>query len=71
MTNLEAMEQLQRGDNVLLRYIDDEDDSTEMAVVLDVNTNRILFKNIDGKFEFTKKYLAYTNSIEMEIIEES
>lgn len=72
MANSEAINQLQRGDNVLFKYIDDEDgDSTKIAVVLDVNTNRISFKDIDGKFEFTKKYLINTNSIEMEIIEES
>lgn len=71
MTNLEAINQLQRGDNVLFKYIDDEeDDSTKMSVVLNVDDDKISFKDIDGKFEFTKKYLINTNSVTMEIIED-
>lgn len=71
MTNLEAINQLQRGDNVLFKYIDDEeDDSTKMSVVLNVDDDKISFKDIDGKFEFTKRFLINTNSVTMEIIED-
>lgn len=70
MTDLEVIKQLQKGDNVLFTYIDEEDDNTKMAVVLNVEDDKILFKDIDGKFEFTKKYLANTNNIKIEIIED-
>lgn len=71
MTNSEVINQLQKGDNVLFKYIDEEDgDSTKMSVVLNVEDDRIHFKDIDGKFEFTKKYLINTNSVTMEIIED-
>lgn len=41
-----------------------------MSVVLNVEDDKISFKDINGKFEFTKKFLINTNSIEMEIIED-
>lgn len=70
MDNSEAINQLQRGDNVLFTYIDEEDDNTKMAVVLNVEDDKILFKDIDGKFEFTRRYIEYTNGVRMEIIED-
>lgn len=71
MTNLEVIKQLQKGDNVLFTYIDEKDeDSTKMAVVLNTEDDRISFKDIDGKFEFTKKFLVNSNSVTIEIIED-
>lgn len=66
MNKQEIINNIQKGDNVLIKY---EKEYNKMSVVLDVLEDRIVFKDIDGKFEFTKKYLI-NSDLELEIIEE-
>lgn len=66
MNKQQLINSIQKGDNVLIIY---DEDYNKMSVVLDVNDNRILFKDSDGKFEFTKKYLI-NSDLELEVIED-
>lgn len=66
MNKQEIIKTIQKGDNVLITY---DEDYNKMAVVLDVNETRILFQDIDGKFEFTKKYLI-NSDLGLEVIED-
>jgi hypothetical protein len=66
MNKQEIINSIQRGDNVLIRY---DEEYNKMSVALQVLEDRIIFKDIDGKFEFTKKYLI-NSDLELEIIEE-
>lgn len=66
MNRQQLINSIQKGDNILITY---DEDYNKMSVVLDVNENRILFKDIDGKFEFTKKYLI-NSDLELEVIED-
>jgi hypothetical protein len=61
----ELLDSLKVGDNVLIKY---DKDWSELATVFAINDNRVLFNSIEGKFEFTKKYLLKSD-IKIEIIE--
>jgi len=64
--NKQIINSIQKGDNILITY---DEDYNKMAVVLDINENRILFQDVDGKFEFTKKYLI-NSDLGLEVIED-
>jgi cell fate (sporulation/competence/biofilm development) regulator YlbF (YheA/YmcA/DUF963 family) len=66
MNKQEIINSIQKGDNVLIKY---DEEYNKMSVVLDVLEDKIIFKDIDGRFEFTKKYLI-NGDLELEIIEE-
>jgi transcription elongation factor len=66
MCKEELINELQKGDNVLIIY---NKHCNKLSLVLEVQDDKIIFKDSDGKFEFTKKYLLNSN-IELEIIQE-
>ena len=52
----ELLNCLKVGDSVLITY---DKDWKELATVFAINNNRILFNNIEGKFEFTRSYFTW------------
>jgi transcription elongation factor len=66
MCKEELINELQKGDSVLIIY---NKYCNKISLVLEVQKDKIIFKDSDGKFEFTKKYLLNSN-IELEIIQE-
>ncbi|MDU4327358.1 MAG: hypothetical protein E7I48_18555 [Clostridium celatum] len=61
----ELLNCLKVGDSVLITY---DKDWKELATVFAINNNRILFNNIEGKFEFTRSYLLKSD-IKIQLIE--
>lgn len=61
----ELLSKLKIGDNVLIKY---DEDWNELATVFNINAERVLFNGLDGKFEFTRKYLLKGDLV-LEIIE--
>lgn len=66
MSKVEIINNLQRGDNILIKY---DEDWNSLSVVISVFEQVIVFKDSSGLFEFTKKYLL-NSDLELELIEE-
>lgn len=58
------LNELKVGDTVLIKY---DEDWNELATVFNINIERILFNGLEGKFEFTRKYLLKSDLV-LEII---
>jgi transcription elongation factor len=66
MCKEELIKELQKGDSVLIIY---NKHCNKLSLVLEVQEDKIIFKDSEGKFEFTKKYLLNSN-LKLELIQE-